>query len=190
MLMGANLVMLAQLGMSPGLDRQVLGRGRSMMAPGKQGLQQILADPGMEEALPEDGGAPPSMDYVRQLTAAMVQVADTLDQVQLREPDPDSTAMHYFNILISQALAIALEGSSLIVTEQGNMAEPHRNTENFERGKTMLTDARTMIIQVMGSRSMTEMHSRGAGKMAAMSFTHKLMGDALKVLDLLDRLAR
>jgi hypothetical protein len=187
MLMGANLIMLSQMRMSPGLDQEVLRRGRAMLERGKQGIQRLPGDP-EPRATSLEGGGPPGMEYIRALAGAMVQVADTLEKVKLQEINPDTTSMQYFNLLINQALEMALEGSGLIMMERTGLAERSDARESVERGRTMLADARTVIIEIMGSRGMAEMHSREAGKMPAMGLTHRLTADVLKVLDLLDGL--
>jgi hypothetical protein len=185
MLMGANLVMLADMKMSPGLDQEVLSRGRSMMERGKKGIQQVLSAPGMRATPQEDSGDALTMEYVQALAAAMVPVADTLEKVKIQELNPDTTAMQYFNILINQALEMALEGSHLIMPGQTGMSESV-DKESIERGRVMLSDARTLIIEIMGSRGMAEMHSRESGETPAMGLTHRLAMETLEVLDLLD----
>jgi|GEM_PF-6578223 len=188
---GANLSMLAQMQMSPGLDKKVKRRGRSMLIQGKQDLKQLLASPGMRKMRRQQGGSGDfgmDMQYVEDLATAIVQVADNLDGVQMMENTHDTTTLQYFNILIDQALEMAMKGGSMIIANHGHMAEPNDKAETIERGRAMLADARMMLIEIMGSKSMSAMHSRESGKMPAMGLTHKLTGDALRILDLLDRL--
>jgi hypothetical protein len=184
-LMGTNLVMLAEMKMSPGLDQEVLSRGQSMMQRGKKSIQEVLSGLQGRATSKEARGDAPAMGYVQALAAAMVEVTATLEKVKLENVSPDTIAMQYFNILISQALQMALEGSNQILMSQMGRAESVAK-EPLERGRTMLSGARPLIIEVMGSRAMSEMHSRESGQMPAMGLTHKLAMDTLEVLDLLD----
>jgi hypothetical protein len=189
MLMGANMVMLGQMQMSPGLDQQVVKHGRSLMDSASQGLQQLTTGPG-QEGRRQGSDAAPMAEYVKSLAALLRQVADSLEEVKLEEKTPDATTMHYFNIIINQAMELALQGSQLIVSGKWDMSEHGEDGEAVARGRKMLEDSRMMIIEIMGSKSMAEMHSRGSGKMPAMGLTHQLTGEALKLMDLLDSIAR
>jgi hypothetical protein len=186
-LMGANLVMLAEMKMSPGLDQEVLSRGHSMMQRGKKSIQQVLSGLEGKATSKETRGNAPAMEYVQALAAAMLQVTATLEKVKLEEMNPDTTGMHYFNILIGQALEMALEGSSQVLTSRMGREESVAK-QPLEQGRAMLSEARPLIIEVMGSRGMAEMHSRDSGKLPAMGLTHQLAMETLEVLDLLDDL--
>jgi hypothetical protein len=184
--MGVNLIMLAQMKMAPGLDEETLSRGHSLMERGRNRIKEILSGAAVQTTPNHDLDITPAMEYVQALAAAMVQVADTLEKVKLEEVNADTTAVHYFNLLINQALEMALKGSSQIMMDQMGTAEGV--TKEIGQGRIMLSDARTVIIEVMGSRAMSEMHSRESGKMPAMGLTHKLASDTLEVLDMLDSL--
>jgi hypothetical protein len=187
MVIGANVVMLAQMKMSPGLDQKAISHGRSTMERGKKAIQQILTDPVLQALQKGSGRDAPIMKYAQDLAEAMLEVADTLEQIKLSKINPDTTTLHYFNILIIQALEAAAGGSNLIIAGQTGMS-PGIDMKSVEQGKTMLTDARSLIIEVMGSGAMAKMHSREAGKMPEMGSTHELAMVVLNVLDLLDSL--
>jgi hypothetical protein len=179
--------MLAEMKKTPGLDEETLNQGRSMMEQGKRSIQQILS--GLErEPVGKAGGADQRLrEYTKALAAAMVNVAETLEKVKLEKTDQDAMTLHHFNLLMNQALGMASVGCNLILLGQRAMTRD-LGRESVENGKEMLTSARSLVIQVMGSKAMRQMHGREAGKMPDMGSTHKLASVVLKVLDLLDEL--
>jgi hypothetical protein len=188
MLMGANLIMLAEMKMSPGLDRATLNHGRSMMEQGKKTILQILSGPAMQEMHKGGKGEDPLMEYTHALATTILKVSDMLEKMEPGEMAPDVMTMHHFHMLINHALEMASQGSNLIMVGQMGMAK-ELDSESVEHGRKMLTDARTLTIEIMTSKAMSQMHGHEAAKSSEMmGSTHKLAAAALEVFDLLDRM--
>ncbi|MEM5787211.1 MAG: hypothetical protein AAGU11_07825 [Syntrophobacteraceae bacterium] len=187
MIIGANLVMLAEMKAVPGLDEQTLGRGRTLVDQGKKTIQRILSSSGKQEVSAGGRSRTPFMAYTHDLAAAMLKVADMLEKVKLETMNQDTRTLHQFHLLFAQALQMATVGANLMMVGQMGMSGDIVS-DSVEHGKMMLADARSMIIEVMGSKAMAGMHGREAGKSPEMGLSHKLAGAVVEVLDLLDEM--
>ena len=63
-------------------------------------------------------------------------------------------------------------------------------TNSIEHGKTMLSDAKSMVNEMMEGKEMKEMHAKGTTpeKSPMMGMSHKQAEAAMKVIDLLSKM--
>jgi len=185
---GSNLVMLAEMKMSPDLDPATASHGRSMMKQGKEMIQNMLNGPEMEAMHKSGHGGSPLMKYTHALAMAMLNVVDMLEKMEMTEMKPDDAmTMHHMHILINHALEMATQGSNMVMLGQMGMAKSI-DKHSVEDGKLMIAEARALMKEVMNGKAMTQMHTRAAGTSSEMDYTHKLDAAANELVDLLEKM--
>ena len=97
-------------------------------------------------------------------------------------------SMHHQHQMLNHALAMALQGSNLVMIGQMKMV-PGVDDLAVRHGTMMMKEARAMWNETMSGSMMTKMH--GAGTTPAdnpvMEYTHKLAEAQVKVMDLLEK---
>ena len=187
---GSNMVMLADMKMTPEVDPMTAEHGRKMIKSGREVVDRALKGPEMQGLHKAGHGDDPLMKYTHDLGNAMTTVADMLEKMSTEGPmTGDMMAMHHMHVMINHALEMAAQGSNMVMLGQMGMSKDI-DKYSIEHGKMMLADARAMIKEVMEGKAMTGMHEKGVtGTNAMMADTHKIGDAAKKVLDLLDKMA-
>jgi len=187
---GSNLVMLADMKMTPEVDPMTAEHGRKMIKSGREVIERALKGPEMQGLHKAGHGDDALMKYTHELGNAITTVADLLEKMSTEGPmTPDMMAMHHMHVMINHALVMAAQGSNMIMLGQMGMSKDI-DKYSIEHGKMMLADANATIKEVMEGKAMTGMHEKGvtAGN-AMMADTHKIGDAAKKSVDLLDKMA-
>jgi hypothetical protein len=186
---GSNMVMLAEMKMASSVDPMTLEHGRHMIKSGKEVIEHALKGPEMQAMHKAGHGDAPLMKYTHELGEAMMTVANMLEKMSMEGPmSGDMMTMHHMHIMMNHALDMAAEGSNMVMLGQMGMAKDV-DKYSVEHGKMMLSDARSMLNEVMEGKAMQEMHQKGVkGDNAMMAETHKIGDAAKKVIDLLDKM--
>lgn len=187
---GSNMVMLADMKMTPAVDPMTLEHGRKMIKSGKEVIARALKGPEMQGLHKAGHGDASLMKYTHELGNAITTVTDLLENMSMEGPmTDDMMAMHHMHIMINHALEMAAQGSNMVMLGQMGMSKDI-DKYSIEHGKMMLSDARAMLTEVMEGKAMTGMHEKGVtGGNAMMANTHKIGDAARKVVDLLDKMA-
>ena len=187
---GSNMVMLADMKMAPSMDQMTADHGRAMIKSGKEVIEHAFKGPEMQAMHKAGHGDAPLMKYTHELAEAELSVANMLETMSMEGPmTGDMMAMHHMHIMMNHALEMAAQGSNMVMLGQMGMAGDI-DKYSMEHGKMMLSDAKSMISEVMGGKAMTDMHQKGVVMSnAMMAETHKLGDAAKKVIDLLDQMA-
>jgi hypothetical protein len=186
---GSNMVMLADMKMAPSMDPMTAEHGRAMMKSGKEVIEHALKGPEMQALHKAGHGDAPLMKFTHELGNAELSVVNQLEKMSMEGPlSADMMAMHHMHIMINHALEMAAQGSNMVMLGQMGMAG-NIDKYSIDHGKMMLSDAKSMINEVMGGKAMMEMHQKGVtGGNATMAETHKIGDAAKKVIDLLDEM--
>jgi hypothetical protein len=187
---GSNMVMLAEMKMTPAVDSMTLEHGRQMMKSGKEVIERALKGPEMQAMHKAGHGDDPMMKYTHELGNADMTVADLLGNMNMEgQMTDDMMAMHHMHIMINHALEMAAQGSNMVMLGQMGMSKDI-DKYTIEHGKMMLSDARAMMKEVMEGKAMTDMHAKGVtGGNAMMADTHKIGNAAKDVIEILDKMA-
>jgi len=187
---GSNMLMLADMKMTPAVDPMTAEHGRKMIKSGREVIERALKGPEMQGLHKAGHGDDPLMKYTHELGNAITTVADLLEKMSMEGPmTDDMMAMHHMHIMINHAMEMAAQGSNMMMLGQMGMSKDI-DKYTIEHGKMMLADARAMLTEVMTGKAMTGMHERGiTGGNAMMAETHKIGDAAKKVVDLLDKMA-
>ena len=186
---GSNMAMLAEMKMAPGVDKKTLQHGQHMIKEGKDLITRALNGPEMT-AMMKQHAKDPVMDYTHQLGEAMLKLTDMLQKMSMEDmSSPDMMAMHHMHIMINHAVQMAADGANLIMLGQMGMAGDIDKL-TIEHGKTMLSDAKSMVNEMMEGKEMKEMHAKGTTpeKSPMMGMSHKQAEAATKVIDLLSKM--
>jgi uncharacterized protein YjlB len=181
---GSNMMMLAEMKMAPGVDKKTLQHGQHMIKEGKDLITRALNGPEMT-AMMKQHAKDPLMDYTHQLGESMLKLTDILQKMSMEDmSSPDMMAMHHMHIMINHAVQMAADGANLIMLGQMGMAG------DIDHGKTMLSDAKSMVKEMMESKEMKDMHAKGTTpeKSPMMGMSHKQAEAAMKVIDLLSKM--
>ncbi|VVM06907.1 hypothetical protein MAMC_01331 [Methylacidimicrobium cyclopophantes] len=95
-----------------------------------------------------------------------------------------SMEYHHMHDVINHAVEMAAEGSNLVMLGEMNMA-PGIDELAVEHGKSAIREAKALVKKVMESKTMTQLHEKGAGQSSEMAYTHKLAAAANAYIDLL-----
>jgi len=187
---GSNMVMLADMKMTPAVDPMMAEHGRKMIKNGREVIDRALKGPEMQGLHKAGHGDNALMKYTHDLGNAITTVADLLEKMSTEGPmSADMMEMHHMHVMINNALAMAAEGSNMVMLGQMGMSKDI-DKYSVEHGKMMLADARATITDVMEGKAMTEMHAKGiTGGNAMMADTHKIGNAAKSVVDLLEKMA-
>ena len=187
---GSNMVMLADMKMAPSMDPMTADHGRAMIKSGKEVIEHAFKGPEMQAMHKAGHGDAPLMKYTHELAEAELSVANMLETMSMEGPvTGDMMTMHHMHMMMNHALEMAAQGSNMVMLGQMGMAGDI-DKYSMEHGKMMLSDAKSMISEVMGGKAMTDMHQKGVVMSnAMMAETHKLGDAAKKVVDLLDQMA-
>ena len=186
---GSNLVMLAQMKMAPSVDPMTLAHGRSMIKDGKEVIEHAMNGHEMKAMHKAGHGNDPLMKYTHELGGAMMDVVNALEEMSTKEMSPDMMTMHHMHMLMNHALVMATEGSNMMMLGRMGMAKDI-DKYSVEHGKMMVSDARSLLKEVMEGKAMTEMHEKGVkpADNAMMAETHKIGDAEMKVIDLLEKM--
>ena len=187
---GSNLVMLAKMNMTAALDPMTLEHGQNMIKDGKEVIEHVLKGPEMQAMHKGGHGDDPLMKYTHELGNAELAVVDLLENMNMEGPmSDDMMTMHHMHIMINHALEMAAQGSNMVMLGQMGMSKDI-DKYSVEHGKMMLSNASSLLKEVMEGKAMTGMHEKGVtGGNAMMADTHKIGDAAKKVIDLLDKMA-
>jgi hypothetical protein len=187
---GSNMVMLADMKMTPAVDPMTTEHGQKMIKSGREVIDRALKGPEMQAMHKAGHGGDPLMKYTHELGNAIMTVADLLEKMSMEGPmTEDMMTMHHMHIMINHALEMAAQGSNMVMLGQMGMSKDV-DKYTIEHGKMMLADARAMLTEVMEGKAMTGMHEKGiTGGNAMMAETHKIGDAAKQVVDLLDKMA-
>jgi hypothetical protein len=160
-----------------------------MIKEGKDLITHALNGPEMT-AMMKMHAKDPMMEYTHQLGEAMLKVTDILEKMSMEDmSSPDMMAMHHMHMMINHAVQMAADGANLIMLGQMGMAADIDKLTT-DHGKTMLSDGRSMVNEMMESKGMKEMHAKGTTpeKSPMMGMSHKQAEAAMKVIDLLSKM--
>ena len=187
---GSNMVMIAQMAMAPSIDPMTLEHGRTMIKDGKAIIERAAKGSEMQGLHKGGHGDADLMKYTHELGDAMLEVANMLEKMSMEGPtSADMMTMHHMHIMINHGLEMAAEGSDLVMLGQMGMS---KDIDKFsvEHGKAMLADGRSTVNAVISGKEMKELHDKGVGAdNPVMKDTHGIGNAAIKVIDLLDKMA-
>ena len=187
---GSNMAMLANMKMAPSLDTMTADHGLAMIKSGKEVIEHALKGSEMQAMHKAGHGDDPLMKYTHELGNAELSVADLLEKMSTEGPmSADMMTMHHMHIMINHVVEMAAQGANMVMLGQMGMAGDI-DKYSVEHGKMMLSEAKTMLNDIMVGKAMMDMHQKGVTKgNEMMADTHKI-GDAAKtVIDLLDKMA-
>ena len=184
---GSNLVMLGQMGMSPGIDEESVNHGKMMIKNGREMWNEVMSGETMKQ-MHGAGKSPsddPQMKFTHELAEAQLKVIEFLSKHS--DMTGHTMAVHHQHLMLNHALKMALEGSNLVMIGQMGMA-PGIDEKDIDHGKMMIKNGRDLYDKIMSGETMTKMHKEGKTPMddAGMKFTHELAEAELKVISLLE----
>lgn len=187
---GSNLIMIAEMKMSPALDVKTLEHGNNMMNKGKDLILRSVTGPEMINMMRGEHARSPGMDYTHKLGENMLMVMNTLEGMSIGEMEStDAMTMHHQHIMINHALGMAAEGSNLIMI--GQMGMGGRDDKfSVTHGNRMLSDAKKLLDDVMDDKAMKELHRKGITPKGnpLMDKTHRLAETAARIIDMLSKM--
>lgn len=186
---GANMVMLARMGMSPEIDTTTLDHGRQMIKEGKAVIQHAVSDKVMKGSHKQGQGDAPLMSYTYELGDAMVAVINDLERMtDAPKKSGDAMTMHHMHMMVDHVLQMAVEGANLNMLGEMGMAAKV-DSFSINHGKKMLDNARALWKEMVEGEAMRVLHQREAGGSTEMKETHSHADDVKKVMALLDKTA-
>lgn len=177
---GSGLVMLSEMGMAPDFDQTTDKHGRSMLDKGKDLIERAMSKE--MKSLHDKSDTGGTMDYTHSLGKAMLVVVDLLEKMRSATPESPDMTLHHMHMALNHALAMAAEGSNLIMLGQMGMS-PTVDASSIKHGKAMIGEAQTLWNNVIDGKAMKDM--MGSEETPAMAETHELAKAGMQVIDLL-----
>ncbi|MGH8614686.1 MAG: hypothetical protein ACREYF_22330, partial [Gammaproteobacteria bacterium] len=178
-------LMLSEMGMAAEFNPTTRAHGQAMLKGGKELIERALSGEEMKGLHEKAGTEGAVMRQTHELGEAMKAVVNLLEDMRVVEPKPGEMTVHHMHMALNHALAMAAEGSDLIMLGEMGMA-PKVDTASVEHGKAMLADARQLWDEVMKGKAMQGM--MGAESSKGMTQTHELAEAGKKVIDLLEKI--
>ncbi|WP_020493891.1 hypothetical protein [Verrucomicrobium sp. 3C] len=123
---------------------------------------------------------------MKKMTLLLVSIAllgiGTAVQPLHAQEHQGSMQLHHMHLVINHAVQMAAEGSNLVMLGEMNMA-PGVDEQAVEHGKGMIREGKALVKSVLQSKTMTELHQKGAGESSEMTYTHKLAEAATAYID-------
>jgi hypothetical protein len=158
---GSNTIMIAYMDMAPKIDPIAHEHGHHMMNMGKGVINRSLSGPEMMKMMKGEHANTAHMKYTHELGESMLVVVDLLDKMAQSGSIPtDMMGMHHQHLLINHAMDMAAQGSSLVMLGKMGMAGDV-DTFSVEHGMMMLSNAMSMLTEVMSGDAMMDMHAKG-----------------------------
>jgi hypothetical protein len=188
---GSNDIMLAYMEMAPKVDAIAHEHGHHMMNTGKDVINRALSGPEMMQMMKGAHGMSDLMNYTHELGESMLVVVNILEKMA-KTGGPiseDMMTMHHQHVLINHAMDMAAQGANIVMIGQAGKAGDF-DTFTVAHGKKMVSNAQSMLTEVLGGTAMMDMHKMGKTPEghADMMATHKLGEAALKVVHLLNNM--
>ena len=122
------------------------------------------------------------------ISVALLTLCAAGSAVHAMGQEDHGMTMHHQHQMLNHALAMAVQGSNLVMIGQMQMA-PGLDDLTIEHGKKMIKNGMTLFNQTMSGDTMMKMHSAGTtpADNPAMSYTHQLAEAELKVMNLLEK---
>jgi len=187
---GSNTIMIAYMDMAPKIDAIAHEHGHNMLNNGKKVINYALSGPEMMKMMKGEHAKTAHMKYTHELGESMLLVVDILGKMAQSGSVPaDMMAMHHQHLLINHAMDMAAQGANMVMLGKMGMAGDV-DTFSAEHGEMMLSNAMSLLTEVMSGDAMMDMHAKGKtpGGHADMTSTHKLGEAAVKVVHLLDNM--
>jgi hypothetical protein len=151
---GSNLLMLSEMGMAAEFDPTTRAHGQAMLKRGKELIERALSGEEMKGLHEKEGTEGATMRQTHELGEAMKAVVSVLEAMRPGEAKPgEEMTLHHMHMALNHALAMAAEGSDLIMLGEMGMAAKV-DTASVEHGKAMLADARKLWSEVMKGKAM------------------------------------
>ncbi|WP_020676846.1 hypothetical protein [Geopsychrobacter electrodiphilus] len=101
-----------------------------------------------------------------------------------------SMTMHHMHIMINNAVAMAAEGSNMVMTGQMDMAKGIDNI-SIKQGRKMIEDAEKLATEVLNGKAMKALHTGGYGQNVSpeMAYTHELASVALAYIQAMKKMS-
>jgi hypothetical protein len=152
---GSNLLMLSEMGMAAEFDPTTRAHGQAMLKRGHELIERALSGEEMKGLHEKEGTEDATMRQTHELGEAMKAVVSVLEAIrpgEVKKPGEEMT-LHHMHMALNHALAMAAEGSDLIMLGEMGMAAKV-DTASVEHGKAMLADARKLWSEVMKGKAM------------------------------------
>jgi hypothetical protein len=184
---GSNDIMISYMGMAPKIDAIAHEHGHHMMNMGKEVINRSLSGPEMMSMMKGEHAKPGHMDYTHKLGESMLVVVDLLEKMAKAGSMPAGMmGMHHQHLMINHAMDMAAQGANMVMLGKMDMAGDV-DVFSIEHGEMMLSNAMSLLTEVMSGDAMMDMHAKGKTPEGHkdMMTTHKLGEAAVKVVHLL-----
>ncbi|REJ79951.1 MAG: hypothetical protein DWQ36_01610 [Acidobacteria bacterium] len=177
---GADLVMVANLGLDPSMDRKSSEHGDAVMKAGRELLE---AAGGAIEGIGESGSE--RLAYTRELQRAFVAVAEHLEGMQAPKLSQEKDlGLHHMHLMTHHALRSAATGANLnMLASVDSSGEVDELSDRH--GEWLLSNAKNTIARVLEGPSMQRLHDEGGYDTELMSLTHQLAQSADEAIELM-----
>jgi hypothetical protein len=184
---GSNDIMIAYMEMAPKIDTIAHEHGHHMMNMGKSVINRSLSGPEMMSMMKGEHANTAHMKYTHELGESMLVVVDLIEKMaKAGAMKADMMVMHHQHMMINHAMDMAAQGANMVMLGKMGMAGDV-DTFSIEHGDMMLSNARSLLTEVMSGDAMIDMHEKGKTPQGHgdMMTTHKLGEAAIKVVHLL-----
>jgi len=189
---GKNMLMTAQMGMSPETDAVNLRYGEKMIDNGKSLIQTILSSQTMKKLHLSEHEGDTLMVYTHKLGDAMqavIQLSGKMTKTEALGRGEDGMILSHVHLMVNRALMLSLQGSNLAMFGQMDMV---RGSDRIavKHGRDMMSLAHALWQEAMQSKGMKTLYDRGVDRNASMEYIHRYANAAKKVMDMLDGMSK
>ncbi len=189
-LQGANLAMLGQLKMAPGVDDAMVRHGREMIRKGTAAIREVEQGPEMKASRAAGPGDDPLMKRTHGLLDATEDLLKKLDKAEASVPAGDVMTLRHMQIALVHSLGMGVDGANLVALGRMKMSGG-TDESSVRHGQAMMADARALWKEIMEGKAMKEIHAKGMSPtiVPMMGATHRLAEAGGKVLDTLEKMS-
>jgi len=187
---GVSMVITAQASVGSEIDSVALRHGEQMVNKGKSSIQNILKSQTMRKLHLSEHEGDALMLYTHKLGVAMqafIQLSRAM--VKTSDRDKDALILSQIRLMLTRALKLSVEGSSLVMFGQMDMVRGTDKTA-IKHGRSMMALAHALWRDAAQGKAMETLHPHGADTNASMKYTHRYASAAKKVMDMLDDMSK
>lgn len=186
---GINLLMVADMKMSPSFDEMAADYAKRNMAKGKRDIEQALASDHLEILVEQGFGDHPMMAIAKDLGRTMLELVYLLEDMEMDEFAKESMNLHHMHLLLNKGLKDVANGSNMIMATLLSSI-PQVDQYLQRHGRNMIMDGRVLIVRITRSDAYKELQkiTESSRKNKISRQTKQCVDLSLQIVDTLARM--
>lgn len=186
---GINLLMVADMKMSPAFDEMTADYAKRNMAKGKKDIEQALAGDHMEILVEQGFEDHPLMKAAKDMGRTMLELVYLLEDMEMDQFVSKHMDLHHMHLLLNKGLKDVASGSNMIMATLLSSI-PQVDQYLQMHGRNMIKDGRALIVGITQSDAYRRLQGKpdSPGGDRLVRQTKQCVDLSLRIVDILARM--